>query len=110
MGEINAVMTYGAGAVALAFIFKLLWDYQTNLSKSMKLLSRAVDNNTQVTAESSRAMERISETLQRHDNRAQEMEVKLETVADTLESKLKEAHYSNQVIRDKVVEIAANLK
>ncbi|MBU2700434.1 methyl-accepting chemotaxis protein [Sporomusaceae bacterium BoRhaA] len=110
MDEINAVMTYGAGAVALAFVFKLLWDYQTNLSKSMKLLSKAVDNNTQVTVETSHAMERISESLQHHDNRAQEMKVKIEGLADNVESKLKESCNSNQVIRDKVVEIAANLK
>lgn len=103
MGEINQIITYGAGVVALAFIFKLLWDYQGNLSKTLLLLSDAVQNNT-------KAMTQISESLQKHDNRAQEMDLKIENVADTVETRMKEACYANQVIRDKVVEISAGLK
>lgn len=119
--NIDQIITAGAGVVALYIVFRLAFDWQGDQKKLfvewqadqkelLAALNTTVANNTKVTAEMSKTMETISLSFQQHDKRSVEMEAKLESMSETVEAKLKENLYSNQVIRDNVVEIKTHLQ
>lgn len=82
----NQIITLGAGVVALALVFFMVYTWYKQIGPTLNKLSNIIENSCEINKNISKTLESITRQLIEHDARTQQIMVKIDDIEQTQQS------------------------